>query len=164
MNIYLRLGGAVIIMAGSIYASYSYEKYINRRVAEYKGLLRLVSHAESRVSDFLSYGRGLWQGFSDDALEACGLLPALREGESLFAAFNSCNSKMNLTKGAVKEISERMKRLGRGYVNSELSALGDLRSYLEGENERERLAAEKNVRVIRALLLGGALTALILAI
>ncbi len=164
MNMYLRLGGAAIVMAGSIYASYSYERYIKRRVAEYKGLLRLVCHAESRVSDLLSYGRGLWQGFSDEALENCGLLPALREGVGLKDAFDEYSPKMSLPKTAVKEISERMRRLGNGYVNSELSALGDLRAYLEGENEREKTMAEKNVQVVRALLLGGALTALILAL
>lgn len=161
---YLRIGGAILVMIAAAYGSYSYEKYINRRLEEYKGLVALVSHAESKISSFLSHGRGLWQGFSNEALESVGLLPALRNGESLSSAFESCLEKMSLSASAKTAVSEKLKGLGEGYMERELKILQGLGEHLSAELEAETEKGEKNVKVARALLLGGGLAVMILAL
>ena len=87
MSIYLRLGGAGLILLGAILVGREYSAYLNRRLSEYRGLLSLLSHAEGVIGRNLSYGKELWRGFEDAALEKCGLLPALREGRGLADAF-----------------------------------------------------------------------------
>ena len=164
MNIYLRVGGAALVAVGALFISREYEKYLARRGDEYRGLVALISHAEGQISRFLAYGVALWRGFEDESLERCGLLSELREGKSLSEAFDSCSVKMSLPRAVVKEISAKLSSLGRDYLDGELATLGDIRSRLTELLKSEEDTREKNVKVVRALLLGGALCAIILAI
>lgn len=164
MSIFIKLIGGVIILLLALYVSRCYEKYLRRRIAEYRGLYELFGHAEGRISDFLSYGSRLWQGFADEALEACGLLTLLRGGEGLAASFDKCKEKMSLPKRALDSISEKLKKLGGGYVASELLTLRELRDSLASELKAAEEQGEKNIKVARALLLGGALAVFIMAL
>ena len=161
---YLRIGGAILLMVAAVYGSYRYEKYINCRLAEYKGLIALISHAQSKISGFLSHGSRLWEGFSNEALESCGLLAALRSGENLASALEGCKEKMSLSGSARLDLAERLRGLGEGYMDSELKILAGIKEHLTAELEVEIDKGEKNVKVARALLLGGALAVMILAL
>ena len=164
MSIYIKLIGGAIILLLALYVSRSYEKFLRRRIAEYRGLAELISHAEGRISDFLSYGSRLWQGFGDEALEACGLLSSLREGEGLASAFEKCKGKMSLPRKAMDGISERLRKLGGRYKESELTVLRELGEWLSSELRSAEEQSEKNIKVARALLLGGALAVLIIGL
>ncbi|MBQ8414438.1 MAG: hypothetical protein IJX58_04245 [Clostridia bacterium] len=164
MKDYFRLGGAAMLMLGAIFISRAYEGYLNRRIAEYRGLIALLSHAEGKISRFLSHGCELWRDFSDEALEKCELLKHLREGVDLKEAFEMVKDKMSLSKNASARLTERLSSLGRGYKDSELSLLSSIKEHLTAEMNSESEEAEKNIKVVRALLLGGALAMAIMVI
>jgi hypothetical protein len=164
MNTFLRLGGAALVAIGALFVSKEYEKYLVKRGDEYRGLLALLSHAEGQISKFLAYGSALWRNFDDESLERCGLLPELRDGKGLSEAFEVCAPKMSLPRAVVKEISKSLSSLGNDYLEGELSALREIRERLTELLKNEEEQREKNIKVVRALLLGGALCAIILAL
>lgn len=164
MTVYLRWGGAALLMIGAMAVSYAYEKYLQKRISEYRGLVSLLDHAEREITKFLSYGSALWRGFQDDSLEKCGLLPILREGKALCSAFEAVSDKMSLSSSAKKRLAEDLARLGRGYKDGELTLIGSIKQSLSEELESESVEAEKNIKVARALLLGGALAVVIMVV
>lgn len=164
MSLYLRWGGAILLIVVALYISREYEKYLGRRISEYRGLCSMIAHVEEMISKYLAHGDGLWRDFRCDALEKCGFLPAVREGKGLYSALESCSDKMSLSREAKERLSQSFKKLGRGYMDGELDNLSLLKDNLAEECERESIAAEKNIKVARALLLGGALTLVIMAI
>ena len=164
MSLYLRWGGGIILTVAALLLCRGYEKYLMRRVAETEGLVLLISHAKGMISRFLSYGGELWQGFDNDALESCGLLASLRSGLGIKAAFDGCSPKMCLSQSARGWISAALDRLGKDYREGELRLLEEIESRLRTDAESERSSAEKNIKVARALLLGGALALLIMLI
>lgn len=164
MNIYLRVGGAALVSIGALFISREYEKYLKKRGDEYRGLVALISHAEGQMSGFLAYGSALWRNFEDEAMENCGLLGELREGKGLAESFLACSHKMSLPKGVVKEIFKSLGAVGKSYLDVELQTLGEIKARLTELLKAEEEQREKNIKVARALLLGAALCAIILAI
>ena len=164
MSLYIKWGGIALVMIGAMLVSREYDRRLDRRIAEYRGLVNLIGHAEAEITKSLAHGSGLWQGFSDDALEKCGLLPLLREGESLKNAFDKCKCKMSLSAEARDRISSLFAPLGRGYRDSEVRMLGEIKDSLSAELDSQSESAEKNKKIARALLLGGALTVAIMGI
>lgn len=164
MSLYLRYGGCALLMIGALLISRCYDGYLSRRVEEYRGLVSLLSHAECEISKFLAYGSALWRDFQHDGLERCGFLPALRESGSLYQALEAAGDKMSLSSSAREGLSAQFQRLGRGYVDKELSLIGEIKQGLSAELESESAEAEKNKRVARALLLGGALSLVVMVI
>ena len=161
MSLWLRWGGGILLVFGALLVSREYERYLGRRISEYSGLALLIGHAKSMISKFLAHGEGLWRSFSNDALERVGLLAALREGRGLGEAFDLCRDKMSLPRSGAARLSEELHRLGGEYMGGELERLTALEQSLVSEGEAEEALAEKNIKVARALLLGGALVALI---
>lgn len=162
--IFLRLVGAALLLAAAIFLSREYSSYLEGRLSEYRGLVALLSHAEEKIERSLSFGEELWRDFQDDVMEKCGLLPLLREGKGIAEAFGECIADFSLPIGIKAEISEALSTLGRGYRDSEIKKLSDIRTRLTEALNSETLAAEKNVKVAKALLIGGALTVGILII
>ncbi len=162
--IYLRLLGAGLILAAALLLCGEYSARLNKRLAEYRGLLALLSHARLKIEKSLSYGSMLWQGFCDDVLEKNRLLPLLREGRGLYEAFEECKGEFALSSSVAEELSAAFSTLGGGYMDRELEALSKISDSLQERLNGESVAAEKNIKIARALLIGGALTVGILII
>ena len=158
MSLYFKWGGIALVMISALLVSREYSRRLDRRISEYRGLVDLIAYAECEITKSLSHGSGLWQGFSDVALEKCGLLPLLRKGESLKSAFDKCKGKTALSTEASERISELFAPLGRGYRDAEIRLLGEIKDSLSKELDTESESAEKNKKIAKALLLGGALT------
>lgn len=163
MNYYLRLLGALLVGVGAILLLRGYEKYLTRRLEEYRGLISLIGHADGEISKFLTYGSRLFRHFSCEALERCGLLSAIAEEGGLYSAFIKCKSKMSLSTAAKERLASMLSSLGTSYREGELSLLREIRDSLTAELRAEEAAAEKNISVARALLIGGGLAAVIMA-
>ena len=164
MSPFVKWIGIALLILGALLVGREYEKYLMRRVAEYRGLLALICHAEFMISRSLAYGKELWRGFSDDSLEKCELLPVLREGESLKNAFDKCKGKMSLTSEEKEKISLLFAGLGKGYAELELKTINNIKGSLATELKNEEDSSEKKLKIVRALLLGGALTIAIMGI
>lgn len=164
MSLYFRWGGGILLMLGALLLSRGYKRYLMRRVDEYRGLASLLGHAGGMIDKFLTSGRELWRDFHNDALEKCGLLPTLREGVGLKDAFDKCKDKMSLSSSAKDRISASLGGLGKEYREGEVRLLLELEGRLKADSEAEGIEAEKNIKVAGALLLGGALAAVIMLI
>ena len=164
MSLYLRLGGSALVMIAALLISRCYEKYLLKRVDEYSGLVLLVTHMENQISKYLAYGNQLWSDFRHDGLEKCGFLPILRECGSISEALKSVGNKMSLSPASRECLVESFSRLGRGYLEAELNLIREIKDSINADLELERDSAEKNIKVARALLLGGALAVVIMVI
>ena len=158
MSLYLKWGGIALEIIAALLISREYDRRLDRRISEHLGLVNLIAYAETEITKSLAHGGGLWQGFSDGALEKCGLLPLLREGESLKNAFDKCKGKMALSTEAKERISNLFVPIGRGYRDSEVRLLGEIKDSLSRELDSESESADKSKKIAKALLLGGALT------
>ena len=164
MSIYFRWGGAALIMICALLIDREYKQYLTRRISENCGFLSLVSHAEAKISKFLCHGDGLWRDFSDDALTKCGFLPALQSGASVADSFEQCCNKTALSKEAKKLLSDSFKEWGKGYRDGEVAFLSSLKEKIASLLDKEKTEAEKSKKITTALLFGGALSILIMAI
>ena len=106
----------------------------------------------------------MWRAFENEELEKIGLLPSLREGETLLSAFQKCESRLALPTETKAKIKEFLSTAGREYRARAVSSFSDFRKTLEAEMMSEKERLKKQVKVTRALLLGGALAFLILII
>ena len=154
----------MLLLIAAIAASREYSAYAKRRIDQYDGFIELFSYAEGMISRFLSYGEALWRGFENGALEACGFLPALREGTPPIEAFEKCEGRLSLPREAKDKIKAFLSSMGRSYKDGELATLSAFRTELQSERKRQEEDLDKNVKIARALLLGGALAVFILII
>ncbi len=153
-----------LIMLSAILLGREYSAYADRRVSEQAGFIALLLHIEREIGSSLSYGIGLWRGFSDKSLEGCGFLPLLRDGCSPEDAFTKSSQKLALSGETKEKLLGFFSDFGKGYRDGEIKGIQRLRGELESDLNTLRPELEKNKRVINALLLGGAASAAIILI
>ncbi len=164
MTSYLRLCGAVAVLVAVFFIAREYSVFARRRLDELRGFHSLLEYIGGGISKYLSFGSGLWNGFSCDKLESCGFLQMLRDGEHPGKAFSRCKSRLALSTEQKDVLEKFFLDFGREYKDSELKRVSEYRVRLGETLEKEVLELEKNVKVVRALLLGGGLSVVILVI
>lgn len=164
MGIYLKWAGAGVILLCALMVGRDYTAYVRERLSQYRGFVALLSHIEGMISRFLTPQDGLWHSFSDDALEKCGFLPALRSGKGLSEAFIGCVDGLSLSDLTKQRLSDFFSGFGRDYMDGEIARVGELRSELESGLKKEESELEKSLKITNALLLAGAVGLVILII
>ena len=164
MNTYIRLFGAAFIMLSALFVGREYSSFSDKRTSELRGFLLFVRHVGGRVANFLSYGDELFSGFENESLESCGFLPALRDGEDFADAFESAKNKLSISSSQIEMLGEFFVSFGRDYRDGEIEKITAFLEKYEKEVDRECENMTKNLQVARALLLGGALWAGIMAV
>lgn len=149
---YLKLLGAGVLLLGAFYISREYSAYLDRRLWEYEALCAMLSGARERGS-----GRSAPADFADECLERCGILSALREGKDLFTAFTEGCGGLSLSREARDRLSERLSDLRSKSAAEAQKLIGEIEEALRAELATESALADKNRRIVRALLIGGAL-------
>ena len=149
---YLRLLGAGVLLLAAFYISREYSDYLDRRLREYESLCAMLSHAKEGGRE-----RGRWADFADECLERCGILSALRAGKDLFTAFTEGCGGLSLSREARGRISERLYELRSKSAADAQKILGEIEEALRTELATESEQSDKNRRIARALLIGGAL-------
>ena len=164
MNVYFRWGGGAVLLVAAALVGREYTAYTERRISECEGFLSLLSHIEGKISKYLSFGDGLWRDFSDAELERVGFLPALREGLTASEAFSRCNARLSLGDDVRERLGAFFEDFGKEYMEGELKRLRLFREELAKIHAAECVELRKNAKVVRTLLIGAALGALILLI
>ena len=116
------------------------------------------------ISRFLTPQESILQNFSDEALEKCGFLPAIRSGKSLSEAFEACKPSLSLSDDLKGRLGKFFHGFGGEYLDGEISRASDFRSELETGLKKEESELEKGLKITNALLLGGAVGIVILMI
>lgn len=162
--IYLKWCGAALVMISALFFGREYSTYAERRADEGESFIRLLAHIEKMIDSYLLPHGELFLGFSDERLEKCGFLGKLREGSGLSVAFSSASDKLLICESIKTRLAEYFSGFGKGYKEAELSRLRECRTDVEKMLSNERAELEKNVKVTRALLLGGAAGIMIMII
>ena len=55
MSLFFKWGGIALVMIGAMLVSREYESYLDRRICEYRGLVAMISHAESEIGKSSTY-------------------------------------------------------------------------------------------------------------
>lgn len=160
MNHTLRIFGAAILLISAVICGRAYEKYASRSLFELEELMRALRYIKSRISTFLSPRSELLSGFRSDILARSGFLRRVHEGEELSTAFAS--SSLSIPKAARAALTAFFSELGRGYRTEELSRADSAISECEAILLREREQLPKDVKIVKTLLLSGALALVIL--
>lgn len=164
MSFYLKIAGGLLLLLGAYLISEEYSAYAKRRIEQNLGILALLSHAEGMIERYLAFGRELWEGFENEALEKCGFLSELKQGRAVGSAFSLCLDRFCLSEEAVKRLKELFSSLGRGYKEEEVRRIFEFRKSYAVLSEEEGAELEKSVGVVRAISIGAALVIFILII
>lgn len=162
--VYLKWCGAALVLVFVLFLSREYSSYAERRAREGESFIRLLAHIEKMIDSYLLPHGELFLGFSDDWLEKSGFLGKLREGSGLSHAFSSASDRLAVSEPIKARLAEYFSGFGKGYKEAELLRLRECRTDVEKMLSAERTELEKNVKVTRALLLGGAAGIVILII
>ena len=149
---YLKLLGAGVLLLGAFYISREYSGYLDRRLREYESLCALLGGARE-----WSRGKSSPVDFTDECLERCGILSALRAGKDLFTAFTEGCGGLSLSREARDRLSEKLSDLRSKSAAEAQKLIGEIEEALRAELATESALADKNRRIVRALLIGGAL-------
>lgn len=160
MSFTLRVLGAIILLLSAIVCGRAYEKYASRSLLELEELTRALRHIKSRISTFLSPRRELLSGFESEILSRSGFLLRVADGEELCSALEK--SSLSISKAARAALGAFFSELGRGYRKEELSRADGAISECEAILSRERAELPKDVKIVKTLLLAGALALVIL--
>lgn len=162
--LYLRWCGAALMLIFALFCGREYSAYAERRSGEGEAVLSLLAHMEKMIDSYLLPHGELFLGFSNEWLEGCGFLAALRSGEGLSFAFSSSQDKLLLPEGVKKRLSDYFSGFGKGYKEAEINKLRECRADIEKMLLSDGEELKKSVKVTRALLLGGAVGIAILII
>jgi hypothetical protein len=154
----------MLIMIAALITSREYSRFADRRLAQWQGFSRLISHAEGMIEKYLLSGGALWQDFENHELARIGFLKLLREGASTCEAFSACSSSLSLPRECKDRLFEFFSSFGKGYRERELKSIAAFLKDFNGKYAEEKDRLEKSVRVTRALLLGGALATAVMMI
>lgn len=164
MRFFLKIlgGGMLVVLAVSL--SKGYKCFLENRLKEYEGLLSLISHFDMKVRNYLSFGSAVWRDFSNEIMEKCGVLPLLRDGETLSSALEKCKNKLTLPTEIKEKLLSKIKDLGQGYLNDEKEMLSEIKDMISKNLKKETEEIEKNVKVADALLFGCAAVIIIMSL
>ena len=155
--------GALLLMSGAYLVGREYSEYVKRRIGETEGIILLAEHIRSMIDKFLSFGEELYSDFHNSALDRSGFLAELRSGIP-DADLNKLVDKLSVSVEVREVIIELFLGLGQDYREGELKRIEMLKEKLVSLHKKESLELEKSLKLTRALLLGGALVAVILGI
>lgn len=164
MTSYVRLAGALAVLVAVFVIGREYAAFSRRRTKELRGFYELLEYMEISISSYLSFGSELWGGFSCDDLEASGFLASLRNCELPGEAFSKCRSGLSFSDEYKDLLEDFFRGFGREYRDGELKRLAEYKGKLSDILAREEESTDKNVKVTRALLLGGGLSLVVLVI
>ncbi|MCQ2413459.1 MAG: stage III sporulation protein AB [Clostridia bacterium] len=149
----IRTLGLSLLLLGGILVSFEYAKYVDNRLRAEESILAFLSFLRREVG---CYSRPLGTAvghFSDEVLESCGFLPALRKNEIIADCANNALQILPVGEEFRAMFSSFGENFGTGYRDGELKILD---GYLE---EGERLLASdrrnlpRGVRLFRTLSL-----------
>lgn len=157
------IGSALVTLACFLFGR-GYRSYVERRSAEYSAYLSFLEFMRREMLCSLSTPREIALLFSDEALERCGFLPALRDGATLHGAFLLTREASFLDGADAKILEGYFRGFGLGSLGTETRSLDRVIEELSPRVTLERDSSEKRARIgtVLLLLLAAAITVLLI--
>lgn len=162
MNEVFRYTGAVLILFSAVLLALFYKRYVERGIRERESFLSLIDCLRVRIDCYLSTLVEVFKDFKDEAIEP--FLRRVREGESPESAFAGTHTLFAIGKGGIEILSRLFGMIGREYKAGVIASVDTARAAFTEYSAKQLEEGKKSVKLICALLLGGALGLVILLI
>lgn len=156
--------GVLILICCLLFGWKEYAMYLGREMRETSELLAFLKHARDRMSCYLE-PISAWIGeYSTPELERLGFLGSLREGEDIGRAFDNCSVEMCISSEVSGVFSDTLRELGKGYLDTELAALGEAVDKLSVAERRVGDDYKNKIKASGAMLAAAAIGVAVLVI
>ncbi len=154
--------GALSVIVCAFLISRSYSLYLKRGVRECECFLSLLQRIEGAIRCFLSPVGEIFSGFECSEGSVMEFVNDVRSGKTVKDAFSEREATLAVGKEGKKILSELFSELGRGYKDGTVALISAARSEMEKYTLSAGEEEKKNSKLVAALLLGGAVGALLL--
>lgn len=140
------IGAAVIIFAAfTVWREYA--AFLERGVCWCRAFLAALCDLREKMKCYLDSPRSWAEGYEDGLLYECGFLERLRDGENLHEAYRASRRGACLSDTADEILDSCFRRLGEGYLDTELESVELAIEKLSGEEARgsEELVRRRKV-------------------
>lgn len=144
--------GASAVIFAAFYAWKIYVSYLERLHSLSRAFLQALSDMREKMRCYLDSPREWALGYSDPLLEECGFLERVRSGDDIAAAYTDIREELALPSEADALINSCFSRLGEGYLDTELEALGTTVDKLRAEVDKHGGELVKKRKVAGALI------------
>lgn len=155
----IRRTGAVLFVAFLLVTLFLYRKEEKRRLAEYRGLLRLISHIRNALAVSPRPLFEIYATFTDGALERSGLLPVLK-ARGFAAALEE--KPLPLSEEDTYLLKEYAAALGGRPYAEEKNKTEELYRHLSAGYAERELLVPKRLKLVGTLFLSGGMLFLLL--
>ena len=158
-----RLIGAAALLLLSVYTGASLASMEKKRLRQTEGFLLLVRYIREQISCFRRPLPEIYTGFSNEALENAGFLPALAEGD-FSSALARARDTLYLEDEEFKLLGAFGESVGQSFEEEQKALCAYTERELEKALARRREETPKRVRVLRTLcaVFGGMIIILLL--
>lgn len=161
MIFYLKALGAAAILLAALIIGGRYTAYTRRVGEEYSALLELTLHMRERLDCYLATGEQMLTGFRSECLEGLGFFDGEGDAGERFARIKDRLGVSGQTQDALERF---FSEFGTGYREVESERLAAISALVHRSREEYCANAPGEAKLVRSLLLSGALGLVILLI
>lgn len=129
-----------------------YSAFLSKRLSFCRSYLRALTDYKEKMRCYLTSPTEWACAYSDDLLEECGFLSALREGEDFCEAYKGTRGAVSLSEEADVIIGQCFGRLGEGYLDTELEIISAAIEKLGKEERDAATELPKKKKAVGAVL------------
>jgi stage III sporulation protein AB len=153
--------GALLLLGSFGYVGYTLVYMEHQRVRQTEGVLLLLRHIRNGIVCFAFPIEEIYAGFQNESLEACGFLPALRQG-GFAHALQVCRHSLWLEAEELRTLSAFAGEVGKSYSHEQARLCDYTAGEIEQALHRRREEAPRRARAAASLALCAGLALLIL--
>ena len=150
--VFLPYLGVMAVIFAAFYVWRIYVSYLEGSHRISRAFLGALMDLKEKIRCYLDSPRAWSEVYRDPLLEECSFLPRVRDGEDLLAAYGGAREHVTLPSGIDEVLVACFSRLGDGYLDTELEAIGTSIDKLRSEVDRLGDELTKKRKVAGALI------------
>ncbi len=159
----LKLIGSCILAAVAFGLSRHLTRLLLLRIRQLEGFLQLLRTTREKIVGFGTPTPEIFAGFRNEALEAAGFLPALREG-SMRTALREARDGLYLDDEELLPLLEFAASLGSGFADEEAARCEVAIAAIERALEARRSDQPNTAKLGRTLVVGASLAVILVLV
>lgn len=148
----IRLFGILLLVSGTVGAGFLYAETVKEELRRLEGFLKLARLIRSRIECFRQPLAAIYADFEDEALEACGFIPALRQGDFLLALAKTKDA-LGLRPALIDLLADFGSELGKSPTGDQIRHCDRCIEQIEEALSALRAAGADRIRLSRVLSL-----------
>lgn len=144
--------GAVSIVFAVYLIWREYSSFLDGELSWCRGFLKALCDYRDKVRCYMITPSDWAADYSDERLSSCGFLGFLLEGSDFMTAYKNSDKPLCLTDATDSALTSCFSRLGEGYLDTELEALGVAVDKLTAEEKGLSESLAKRRKALGAML------------